>query len=67
MDTRPDRESLLEILVEAALSGHDLTPFDPVPAGGYQARCRRCRHTVWLGGNGLIYSLLAERCPADNS
>jgi hypothetical protein len=40
--------------------GHDLTPFDPVPSGGYQSRCR---HTVWLGPTGLIYSLLPASCP----
>jgi hypothetical protein len=63
MDTRPARDALIEILVEAALSGHDLAPFDPVPSGGHQSRCRRCRHTVWLGPTGLIYSLLPTTCP----
>jgi hypothetical protein len=57
------RQALLEILVEAALSGHDLTPVDPVPSGGYQSRCRRCGQTAWVGGGGLQYSLLAVACP----
>jgi hypothetical protein len=62
MDHEPAREALLEILVEAALAGHDLTPFDPVPSGGYQSRCRRCHKTAWLGPTGLIYSLLPDPC-----
>ena len=63
MHYQPARQALLEILVEAALSGHDLTPFDPVPSGGYQSRCRRCRRTVWLGPTNLIYRLLSDPCP----
>jgi hypothetical protein len=46
--------------------GHALAPFDPVPSGGYQSRCRRCGRTAWVGPTGLIYSLLPKRCPADN-
>jgi hypothetical protein len=65
MHTRPASEALLEILVEAALAGHDLARFDPVPSGGYQSRCRR-RTTVWISDAGLTYSLLPDRCP-DNS
>jgi hypothetical protein len=65
MDTQPAREALLEILVEAALSGHDLTPFDPVPSGGYQSRCRRCGQTAWVSVGGLQYSLLAATCPPE--
>jgi hypothetical protein len=59
----PSDEAALETMVNAALSGHDLTPFDPVPSGGYQSRCRRCARTVWLGPTGLIYSLLSYLCP----
>jgi len=53
------------LLVVAALAGHDIGEFVPADnaAGGYQAECGRCGGTVWLGDNGLIYSLLAERCP----
>jgi hypothetical protein len=40
-----------------------LSQFSPVPSGGYQSRCRRCRHTVWVGPTGLIYSLLPDHCP----
>lgn len=38
-------KSILEIQVNAALSGHDLAPFERVTdraTGGYQVRCRRC-------------------------
>lgn len=57
-------ESRLEIMVEAALSGHDLGPFEPVASGsgGFQARCRHCRRSVWLSERGRVYSLLEERC-----
>ena len=59
------RENVLEAQVRAALAGHDIGPFDPVnsTAGGYQAECRKCFQTIWLRDDGLMYSLLAERCP----
>lgn len=51
-------------MVNAALSDHDLAPFEPVDtdAGGYEARCRKCGQTAWVGDNGLIYSMLDEQC-----
>jgi len=41
--TKDAKESILEIQVNATLSGHDLGPFEPVVVltGGYEARCRR--------------------------
>ena len=60
------RESILEIQVNAALAGHDLGPFEQVKTfegAGYQAKCRRCNQTAWVGESGLLYSLLAEQCP----
>lgn len=65
MDKQSVRESILEILVEASLAGQDLAGFEPVTdreTGGYQARCRRCGQTAWVGEDGLQYSLLEERC-----
>ncbi len=56
------RAAILEVQVNAALAGHDLGPFEEVD-NGYQAKCRRCGKTVWVGENGLIYSLLADTCP----
>ena len=59
------REAILESQVNAALAGHDLGPFEPVDneAGrGWQARCRNCGKTVWVGAEGLMYSLLGESC-----
>jgi hypothetical protein len=61
------REAMLELMVNAALANHDLTPFDPVESGGYQSRCRRCHKTAWVGKTGLIYSLLAAPCPPSRS
>lgn len=57
--------SRLEVMVEATLAGHDIGPFAPVDTvrGGCEAVCRRCGRSVWVGDDGLIYSLLADRCP----
>ena len=62
-------ETRLEIMVEAALSGHDLTAFLPVgtESGGFQAKCRRCGRSVWLSERGLVYSLLEEECAGRES
>lgn len=63
------KRSMLEAAVNAALAGHDLTSFEPVEyvdgrPNGYQARCRRCGQTAWVGPQGLLYSLLSETCSA---
>ena len=62
--TKDAKESILSIQVDAALSGHDLGPFEPVEVltGGYEARCRNCNQSAWVGGSGLMYSLLGEKC-----
>jgi hypothetical protein len=57
------RESILESQVNAALAGYDIGPFEPgvSEAGrGWQARCRRCDRSVWVGRNRVMYSLLGE-------
>jgi len=66
MTGQPARETILEAQVNAALAGHDLAPFEDAEtvSGGYQATCRRCGQTVWVGDAGLIYSLLDDRCNA---
>jgi hypothetical protein len=58
------RENVLEAQVEAAFQGHDLGPFEPVEntITGFQAVCRKCGQSIWVGKNGLMYSLLGERC-----
>ena len=65
MTAKEARESILEIQVNAALTGHDLGPFEQLDTvtGGYQAECRKCGETVWVGDSGVMYSILAERCP----
>ena len=68
-DTTAANESMLEIAVNAAAAGHDLTGFEKVDAAvglpdGYEARCRKCGRTAWVGDDGLMYSLLdRDRCP----
>jgi len=60
-------QDILEAHVNAALAGHDLSPFEPVTdreTGGYEARCRQCGKTVWVGENGVQYGLLGEWCEA---
>lgn len=56
------RESILQIQVDAALQGHDLTCYEVVDERGFQAKCRKCGGTVWVGVSGLIFSVLAESC-----
>jgi hypothetical protein len=60
------KDSILEAQVEAALQGHDLGSFKAVDTitGGYEACCKRCQMTTWIGNSGLRYSLLADSCPA---
>ena len=58
------RGAILHARVNAALSGHDLGPFDEVD-NGYQAACRRCGKTVWVGESGLLYSLLGDACQGE--
>ena len=64
-------EVITEIQVNALLSGHDLTPFETLPAdqkGEYQAACRRCGRTVQVKDTGLCYSLLGhEDCPGTDA
>ena len=64
MTAKEARESILSIPVDAALTGHDLGPFEPVEVltGGYEARCRRGLQSAWVGDSGLLYSLLDDRC-----
>ncbi len=59
------KESILSIQVDSALSGHDLGPFEPVEVltGGYEARCRNCNQSAWVGDSGIMYSLLVDQCP----
>jgi hypothetical protein len=61
MPTESAKAAILEALVNAALSGHDIGSFEPVERG-YQAVCRKCGKTVWVGNSGVMYSLLGERC-----
>ena len=67
MTTKDANNAMLEIAVNAAAAGHDLSGFKPVDAtdglpDGYEARCRNCGRTVWVGADGLVYSLLGENC-----
>ena len=56
MISQESKDTILEVQVEAALEGHDLGPFEPVDPdiGGWQASCRKCRQSVWVGENGLM-------------
>jgi hypothetical protein len=66
-DKTAANESMLEIAVNAAAAGHDLSGFRSVNAieglpNGYEARCRKCGRTAWVGEDGLMYSLLDSEC-----
>ena len=57
-----------EIAVEAALGGHDLGAWAVTEDGrGWQAECRLCAMTAWVGASGVMYVLLADRCPGDGA
>ncbi len=58
------KEFELYIPVVGSFQGHDLGPFEPVEVltGGYEARCRRCNQSAWVGDSRLMYSLLGEKC-----
>jgi hypothetical protein len=61
------RENILQAQVEAALSGHDLGPFEPVEEPGlmkHQAICRSCGRSVYVSTVAL-YSLLEDECPGN--
>ena len=59
--------AMLEIAVNAVFGKHDLSGFEAVDAAvglpkGFEARCRRCGRTAWVGEEGLSYSLLGDSC-----
>jgi hypothetical protein len=64
MLTESAKGAILEVQVNATLSGHDIGPFEPVDTitGGYQAVCRKCGKTALIGDSGVMYSLLGETC-----
>ena len=56
-------ETRIEVMVDAAFDGHDLAEWvQTEDRNGWQARCRRCDMTVWVGVSGVQYSLLGEGC-----
>ncbi|MEM9773399.1 MAG: hypothetical protein AAF902_02380 [Chloroflexota bacterium] len=54
-------ESIEEAAAEAAASGHELTPFVKVE-NGFQATCKLCEMTTWVGHSGIRYSILSDQC-----
>lgn len=55
--------SMWEIVVNATLDGHDLGAWElTAREGGWQASCRTCGGTAWVGMSGLQYSLLENHC-----
>jgi hypothetical protein len=64
MISQETKDAILEAQVTAVFQGHDIGPFEPVDTtiGGWQAACRQCGQGVWVGEEGLMYGLLAERC-----
>lgn len=61
--TRAAKDRMLEQAIIAALGSHNLEAFVLVGNGGYQARCKHCGMTAWVGKLGIFYSLLADECP----
>ena len=60
-------ENMLAAMVDAALSGHALDPWQRVEdQRGYQAACRRCGQTIYASDRAR-YSLLEAVCPGGAS
>lgn len=58
-------ETRMEIMVNAAFNGHDLSEWQLTESeDGWQATCRKCAGTIWVGKKGLQYSLLTDPCPS---
>jgi len=57
------QEAMWQTMAEATLGGHDLGNFERVESG-WQAKCRQCGHTTWVGDDGLRYGLLDAGCPS---
>jgi len=55
------KQSMMEASIEATLGGHDLESWEQV-GNDYQAQCQLCKATVWVGKNGLRYSILDDTC-----
>ena len=55
-------EAMLEIAVNAVGGGHELGGFELTERNGFQAECRRCGMTAWVGVDGVMYSLLGDSC-----
>lgn len=55
-------EAILEAGVTAVLGGHDLGHWESTKTG-WQAACKMCGATIWVGKKGVIYDLLADNCP----
>lgn len=58
------KANLLEAMINAALSGHDLGSWEAVEERqlAYQAVCNRCGRSVYVSWQ-TMYSILAEQCP----
>ena len=60
------KHQALEAMVIAALGGHELGVWEPTRRG-WQAKCKLCTMTVWVGESAPSYSLLADKCPGVES
>ena len=50
-------ETRIEVMVDAAFDGHDLAEWvQTEDRNGWQARCRRCDKTVWVGDIPLTFT-----------
>jgi len=63
LHTIESTRSFLEDQVEANFRDHDLGSFKiaGTVTGSFQAECRQCSQTVWVGPEGQMYSLLGDR------
>ena len=61
------KQEMLEVAVNAAGAGHDLTGFSEAEGQtqalrGWRAMCRRCGQVVWVRYDGVTYNMLEDAC-----
>ena len=57
------KANILEVQVEASLTGHKLGGWEETEDGnGYQAVCSKCGKSVYVSGK-TVYNILDETCP----
>lgn len=63
------RPTILEMMVHAALGGHDLGEWEALDSG-WQAQCKHCGQTTWIGDvhfTGFVLNRLDDICSKETT